>query len=128
MKVLIVEPGDPPPGVVGMLARLGCGLVVVHDAESADDLLRRMHLDVVVARYHLDRHSGVWLLRQAQRMQPTAMRVLIGDDDRLDLQRLCANEVCHAAVRYPYRPDTLVELLAGVPTPVVIDDSSVVGL
>jgi hypothetical protein len=41
---------------------------------------------------------------------------------------LCEHQVCHAALRYPYRPETLVELLAGVPTQVLVDDSSVVGL
>lgn len=128
MKVLIVEPGDPRAGVVGILARFGCGLVVVHDAESAADLLHRIAVDVVVARYHLPRRSGVWLLQRAARLQQTAMRILVGDDPRLDLGKLRRSYVCHATLPFPYRPETLVELLVGIPSSVMVDDSSVMGL
>ena len=128
MKVMIVEPGDPPTGVVGILARFGCGLVLMHDAESAADLLGRIAIDVVVARYHLPGRSGVWLLQRAERVQPMAMRILVADDPRLDLGRLRGNGICHASLPYPYRPDMLIESLVGIPTSVTIDDSSVLGL
>jgi CheY-like chemotaxis protein len=128
MKVLIVEPEDPPAGVVGLLARYGCGLAVVHDAESAIELLKRIAVDVVVARYRLPGRSGVWLMQRAARMQPTAMRVVVGDDPRLDIRRLRRNHVCHASLPFRYRAETLIELLAGVPSSVTADDSSVMGL
>jgi DNA-binding NtrC family response regulator len=128
MKVLIVERGDPPRGVVGILARYGCGLAVVHDAEAGVELLQRIAVDVIVTRYHLAGRSGVWLLQRAARLQPTAMRVMVSDDPRVDVHRLRRNHVCHASLPFPYRPQMLIELLAGVPTSVTADDSSVVGL
>jgi DNA-binding NtrC family response regulator len=128
MKVLIVERGDPPAGLVGVLARYGCGLALVHDAESAIAVLQRIVVDVVVTRYHLPDRSGVWLLQRAARMQPTAMRVMVSDDPRVDMIRLRRNYVCHASLSFPYRPQMLIELLAGVPSSVTSDDSSVVGL
>jgi DNA-binding NtrC family response regulator len=128
MKVMIVEPGDPRAGVVGILARFGCGLIVMHDAESATDLLQRIAIDVVVARYHLPGRSGVWLLQRVARVQPTAMRILAADDPRLDLRRLRRNAICHTVLPYPYRPEQLIESLVGIPSSVTVDDSSVMGL
>jgi len=128
MKVMLVQAGGPPGGLLGCLSRYGLRVVVGDSAAAALELVERVPLRAVVADYHLPDRSGVWLLRQVRDRLPGVQRILTVDEPRIDIDRLVSHGICHAGLRRPYDPTTMLDVLAGVPQREEFDETPVVGI
>jgi CheY-like chemotaxis protein len=91
-------------------ARPGWKIDVAESAETAIHLVKSRTYDVAVTDLHMPVHDGLELLRRLKTEHPTLMRVIhsshvesLGQDQ--------VQEVAHAVLAKPSRPDELVAVL-----------------
>lgn len=113
-KVLLV---DDEEDVLEMLVQIFSGkyeVTAASDGEAALAALRANPFDVILCDLNMPKMSGVEVLRDAQKIRPGALRLLVTASDRLEDLRDAINVArVDRFVSKPFRPVELVAVVEG---------------
>lgn len=120
LKAMVVLLVEDDAAMLRLLSRaltdLGAVVERASDAREAVRVLESVRCDAVLTDCALPPHEdGTWLLEQARRLQPAALRLLMSGNDATTFAPLIASGVIDRFFLKPPDPEELVDALRAAP-------------